>query len=107
MESARILYLRIGVCVRWAYPRCERIIFDGKANGAPHLTGGQASHAWLAVFCPAFGWIDFDPTNNMIPSDQHITLAWGRDYDDVSPVRGVVLGGGQHTISVNVSIVCA
>lgn len=79
-------------------------IFDGAASGAKHLTGGQASHAWLSVFCPAIGWIDFDPTNNMIPSDQHITLAWGRDYDDVSPVRGVVLGGGEHTISVDVQI---
>ena len=82
-------------------------IFDGAANGAPHLTGGQASHAWLSVFCPKFGWVDFDPTNNMIPSDQHITLAWGRDYDDVSPVRGVVLGGGKHTISVDVNIAYA
>ncbi len=79
-------------------------IFDNATNGKPHLTGGQASHAWLAVFCPTIGWIDFDPTNNMIPSDQHITLAWGRDYDDVSPVRGVVLGGGEHTISVDVVI---
>jgi len=74
------------------------------AGGAPHLTGAQASHAWLSVFCPERGWIDFDPTNNMVPSDRHITLAWGRDYDDVSPVRGVVLGGGEHTISVAVSV---
>lgn len=72
--------------------------------GSPSLTGAQASHAWLSVFCPNFGWVDFDPTNNMIPSDLHITVAWGRDYDDVSPVRGVVLGGGEHTISVDVQI---
>ncbi|NUM56873.1 MAG: transglutaminase family protein [Candidatus Hydrogenedentes bacterium] len=79
-------------------------IYGGDVNGEPNLTGAQASHAWLSVFCPKFGWVDFDPTNNMIPSDLHITLAWGRDYDDVSPVRGVVLGGGEHTISVEVQI---
>ena len=79
-------------------------ICGGEHNGLPSLTGAQASHAWLSVLCPNFGWVDFDPTNNMIPSDLHITVAWGRDYDDVSPVRGVVLGGGEHTISVDVQI---
>src|SRR5262249_14273669 len=56
--------------------------------GRPRLVGADASHAWVSVFCPDVGWVDFDPTNNLLPSDQHLTLAWGRDYDDVSPVKG-------------------
>jgi transglutaminase-like putative cysteine protease len=73
--------------------------------GQQRLVGADASHAWLSVYCPGFGWIDVDPTNNQIPSDQHILLAWGRDYDDVSPIKGVILGGGQHTVSVAVDVV--
>jgi transglutaminase-like putative cysteine protease len=68
------------------------------------MVGGDASHAWLAVYEPDHGWIDLDPTNNTIPSDQHVTVAWGRDYGDVSPVKGVILGGGEHTIAVAVDV---
>jgi len=75
--------------------------------GRTRLTGADASHAWVTVFCPGVGWIDFDPTNNRIPTDTHITLAWGRDYDDVSPVRGVILGGGHSTLTVGVDVVQA
>ena len=74
------------------------------APGAPRLAGVDASHAWLAVYCPGHGWIDVDPTNNMFPSTTHVTLAWGRDYADVSPVRGVIVGGGQHTLHVSVDV---
>jgi transglutaminase-like putative cysteine protease len=74
------------------------------AAGAPHLTGVDASHAWLAVYCPGLGWVDVDPTNNLFPSTTHVTLAWGRDYADVSPVRGVILGGGQHALRVSVDV---
>ena len=74
------------------------------APGATHLTGVDASHAWLAVYCPGLGWVDVDPTNNLFPSTRHVTLAWGRDYADVSPVRGVILGGGQHTLHVSVDV---
>ena len=63
--------------------------------GTPRMVGADASHAWLSVYCPGAGWIDVDPTNNLFPSDAHITLAWGRDFSDVSPVRGVILGGGE------------
>ena len=63
------------------------------------------SHAWVSVFCPGFGWIDVDPTNDLITQDKHITLAWGRDYDDVSPIKGVILGGGRHSITVGVDVV--
>lgn len=73
--------------------------------GRPRLVGADASHAWLSVHCPGSGWIDVDPTNEQIPSDKHITLAWGRDYDDVSPIKGVILGGGQHSVAVAVDVV--
>jgi transglutaminase-like putative cysteine protease len=68
------------------------------------MIGADVSHAWLSVFCPGVGWVDFDPTNDVIPRDRHITLAWGRDYDDVSPIKGVILGGGRHSISVSVDV---
>jgi len=70
--------------------------------GKPRLVGADASHAWVSVFCGEAGWVDLDPTNNQIIGDRHIVLAWGRDYDDVSPVKGVILGGGPHTVEVSV-----
>jgi transglutaminase-like putative cysteine protease len=73
--------------------------------GRPRLIGADASHAWLAVFCPGAGWVDLDPTNNVLPTERHITLGWGRDYEDVSPTRGVILGGGRQTIAVGVDVV--
>lgn len=72
--------------------------------GKARLIGADASHAWVSVFCGPNGWIDFDPTNNAIPSTDHITLAWGRDYDDVCPIRGVLVGGGRHSMTVSVDV---
>lgn len=72
--------------------------------GQVRLTGADASHAWFGVHCPDLGWVDFDPTNNRLPSDQHITVAWGRDYSDVPPLKGVILGGGPHTLEVSVDV---
>lgn len=72
--------------------------------GQPRLIGADASHAWVSVFCPVLGWVDFDPTNNILPGLEHITLAWGRDFSDVSPLRGVILGGGSHDPLVSVSV---
>ncbi|WNF47860.1 transglutaminase family protein [Pseudomonas sp. SG20056] len=72
--------------------------------GQPRLIGADASHAWVSVFCPQQGWVDFDPTNNIRPSLEHITLAWGRDFADVSPLRGVILGGGSHDPEVQVTV---
>jgi transglutaminase-like putative cysteine protease len=72
--------------------------------GKPKLIGSDASHAWVAIYIPGTGWVDMDPTNNVIPSDQHLTLAWGRDYSDVTPVKGTVLGGGKHKLSVAVDV---
>ena len=68
------------------------------------LIGADASHAWLSVYCPGHGWVDVDPTNNLWPSDRHVTVAIGRDYGDVSPIKGVFLGGGDHTMEVAVDV---
>jgi transglutaminase-like putative cysteine protease len=68
------------------------------------LVGSEASHAWVSAWCPTLGWIEVDPTNDLVPSDRHIVLAYGRDYDDVSPVKGVTLGGGSHTVEVAVEV---
>ncbi len=73
-------------------------------EGKERLVGADASHAWLSVWCPGIGWVDFDPTNNVIPSEEHIVLGWGRDYDDVSPIKGVILGGGDHRVVVSVDV---
>ena len=75
-----------------------------QSAGASPLVGAEASHAWLSVYCPGPGWVDVDPTNNMWPSDRHITVAIGRDYGDVSPIKGVFLGGGDHTMDVAVDV---
>jgi transglutaminase-like putative cysteine protease len=68
------------------------------------MVGAEASHAWAQVFSPESGWTDFDPTNDVVPSDQHVVLGWGRDYDDVSPIQGVTLGGGLQTVAVKVEL---
>lgn len=72
--------------------------------GKPKLIGADASHAWLSIYVPGEGWVDLDPTNNLIPGEKHITLSWGRDYADITPVKGVVMGGGTHTLSVMVDV---
>ncbi|TXH85743.1 transglutaminase family protein, partial [Thauera aminoaromatica] len=72
--------------------------------GQPRLIGADASHAWVALWCPGAGWIDIDPTNDLQPGSGHITLAWGRDYGDVCPLRGVILGGGGHGVEVAVTV---
>jgi transglutaminase-like putative cysteine protease len=72
--------------------------------GKPRLIGADASHAWVSVFCGEPGWIDVDPTNNLFCGDEHITLAWGRDYHDVPPLAGVCVGGNTHQLKVNVDV---
>jgi transglutaminase-like putative cysteine protease len=68
------------------------------------VVGDQASHAWISTYCPQFGWVDFDPTNGVVVSNGHLTVAWGRDYADVCPLRGVILGGGKHIVEVAVKV---
>lgn len=72
--------------------------------GRPRLVGSDASHAWLSLWCGPLGWVDLDPTNKVIPGVDHVTVAWGRDYADVCPIQGVVIGGGQHLMAVEVDV---
>jgi transglutaminase-like putative cysteine protease len=115
---SRVLVERRGVCQDFAHLQisCLRslglparyvsgYLLTDPPPGQPRLTGADASHAWLSVYCPRSGWVDLDPTNDVLPSVRHVTLAWGRDYGDVSPLRGVILGGAQHELEVGVSVV--
>ncbi len=90
----------LGLPARYVSGYLETIPPAGQAR----LVGADASHAWVQAYIPPVGWIDVDPTNNVLPSDRHITVAWGRDFDDVSPIRGVIIGGGRHTLSVAVDV---
>jgi transglutaminase-like putative cysteine protease len=72
--------------------------------GQPRLIGADASHAWVAVYAPSYGWIEFDPTNNCLAGESHVVVAYGRDYSDVPPLRGVIRGGGAHELKVAVTV---
>ena len=72
--------------------------------GQARLLGADASHAWVSVWCPVLGWVDLDPTNAVLPDAGHVTLAVGRDYGDVTPLRGVIQGGASHTVDVAVNV---
>lgn len=72
--------------------------------GMPRLIGADMSHAWVSTYCPDYGWVDLDPTNNQVANQTYVTVAYGRDYSDVSPVKGVILGGSQHTLRVSVDV---
>ncbi|MFA5922732.1 MAG: transglutaminase family protein [Methylococcaceae bacterium] len=89
-----------GIAARYISGYVETLPEPGKQR----LVGADASHAWFSVYIPGTGWLDYDPTNNTVPLDQHITLAWGRDYSDVAPLKGIAFGGGQHTLSVSVDV---
>ncbi len=78
--------------------------FARAAGDAAPVIGADASHAWIAVYCPHFGWVELDPTNDAIPGTGHVRLAAGRDYGDVAPLRGVVQGGGEHQLRVAVHV---
>lgn len=114
---SEVLKLRRGVCQDFAHLiiGCLRVlglsaryvsgyILTTPPPGQPRLVGADASHAWASVYCPEQGWIDFDPTNDLVLDDEHITLAWGRDFSDVVPMRGVILGGGAQELSVRVTV---
>lgn len=90
----------LGLAARYVSGYMETVPPPGK----PKLVGADASHAWISVFLPDFGWVDLDPTNNLVVNESYITVAWGRDYGDVAPVKGVVMGGGAHILSVMVDV---
>lgn len=109
--------LRSGVCQDFAHIMLACLRSHGLAAryvsgylrtnppaGQPRLVGADQSHAWVSVYCGPVGWVDFDPTNDVLCGLNHVPLAWGRDYDDVAPVRGVFLGGGAHTLGVSVDV---
>jgi transglutaminase-like putative cysteine protease len=107
-----VLHNRRGVCQDFAHVMigCLRSLglaaryVSGYIRSDSRFQGAAASHAWVQVFDPENGWLSFDPTNNMVPSDSHITLAWGRDYGDVTPVKGLTRGGGGQSVEVKVEI---
>lgn len=114
----RVLLDRRGVCQDFAHFQiaCLRslglparyvsgYLLTDPPPGQPRLIGADASHAWVSVHCPVHGWVDLDPTNDVIADQRHITIGWGRDYGDVSPLRGVLLGGAGHRLFVGVSVV--
>lgn len=72
--------------------------------GKPRLVGADASHAWIQFWCPEHGWIDLDPTNDVAPTDRHVVVATGRDFGDVTPFKGLILGGGGHAVQVSVDV---
>ena len=116
---ADVLRKRAGVCQDFAHLMlsCLRSLglparyVSGYLETAPppgqkRLVGADASHAWVSVFCgDEAGWVDADPTNNVLPGERHITLAWGRDFSDVSPLRGVTLGAGNQWLEIAVDVI--
>jgi transglutaminase-like putative cysteine protease len=74
------------------------------APGKEKLTGSDASHAWVGVYFPSIGWVEFDPTNNLLPTDKHVTVAVGRDYQDVAPIKGIIFSSGNQHLDVKVDV---
>jgi transglutaminase-like putative cysteine protease len=111
-----VLKTRRGVCQDFAHFMIACMRSSGLAaryvsgyirtvrKGGETAIGGDASHAWVSVYCPPLGWLDFDPTNDCMVGEDHVTLAWGRDFGDVSPLRGVIVGGGGHKLEVDVRV---
>ncbi|HRY25877.1 MAG: transglutaminase family protein [Geminicoccaceae bacterium] len=115
---AEVLETRRGVCQDFSHLMlaCLRslglparyqsgYIMTRPPEGQERLVGADASHAWVALWVPRHGWVELDPTNDCLPMREHVTLAWGRDYGDVSPISGIVYGGGAHDLTVAVDVV--
>jgi transglutaminase-like putative cysteine protease len=116
-RAADALAQRSGVCQDFAHvfiAACRSIglaaryvsgyLLTRPPPGAPKLVGADASHAWVELWCPEQGWLALDPTNAVAADLDHVTLAWGRDYADVAPLRGVLRGGGVATLRVSVTV---
>jgi len=113
----KVMEVKKGVCQDFAHVAIACIRSAGLAAryvsgyletlppaGKEKLIGVDASHAWLSVYVPNTGWIDFDPTNNIMPGMQHITIGWGRDYNDITPLKGVIVSSGTHELNVAVDV---
>ncbi|MDZ4799443.1 MAG: transglutaminase family protein [Bryobacteraceae bacterium] len=115
MPLIQVLEKRQGVCQDFTHImigalrslRLSARYVSGYLKSGSKYQGAEASHAWVSVYLPDYGWLDLDPTNDMIPGEGHITLALGRDYADVTPVKGIALGGGGQTVEVEVKVVPA
>lgn len=90
----------MGLAARYVSGYIETIPPPGKEK----LVGTDASHAWVSVFFPSVGWVEFDPTNSLLPSDNHVTVAFGRDYHDVAPIKGIVFSSGKQSLTVKVDV---
>lgn len=104
-----VLEIRRGVCQDFAHLMISCLRSRGLAaryvsGYVRSLAGGAASHAWVAIYAPPFGWVELDPTNDVLAGMEHIAVAWGRDFGDVSPLRGIILGGGANELSVSVNV---
>jgi len=99
-------HLMIGCLRSLGLPACyvSGYILTHPPEGQPRMVGADASHAWVSVYCPTLGWVDFDPTNRCLVQSEHVTLGLGRDFSDVTPMRGIVLGGGEQKLQVEVTV---
>jgi transglutaminase-like putative cysteine protease len=112
MPLLHVFENRCGVCQDFAHVmigalrslRLAARYVSGYLRSGATYQGADASHAWVSVFVPGAGWLDFDPTNDVRPSEGHVTIGWGRDYGDVTPVKGVALGGGTQIVEVEVRV---
>lgn len=117
-KAAEVLKMRRGVCQDFAHLMIATLrglgiparyvsgyVKTRASGGEMARTGSDATHAWVSVWCGAdLGWVEFDPTNNLIVEDEHIVLAYGREFPDATPLHGVILGGGRHTLQVEVAV---
>ncbi len=112
-----VLELRSGVCQDFAHLMLAALrghglparyvsgyLLTDPPPGQPRLMGADATHAWVAAYAPGCGWVEFDPTNDQLADARYITLAWGSDFADVAPLRGVILGGGEQSLHTAVSV---
>jgi transglutaminase-like putative cysteine protease len=117
-QVEQVFELRAGVCQDLAHAGIAALRAMGLAAryvsgyrrtlpppGSERIMGADESHAWFSVWAPPFGWVDLDPTSNVVVSDEHVTVAWGRDYRDVAPVHGVATGGSEHKLIVGVDVI--
>ena len=114
---SRVFKLRRGVCQDFSHAMIGALrslgiparyvsgyILTHPPEGQPRLIGADATHAWVEAWCPGHGWLGLDPTNGKAVTDEFVTLACGRDFGDVIPLRGIVTGGGEHSLEVSVTM---